>query len=91
VVPIGTQIVRVDYVGGFDPVPPDLRQACRDLAAHMFVSSWAADKRIGLTSRSVGDKAEAYIADATIPPRVEQLLEPYVRVSLISHREEEGA
>jgi len=90
-VPAGIQNVRVDYVAGYDPVPADLRQACRDLAAHMFVGSWASDKRMGLASRSVGDKAESYIADATIPPRVEQLIEPYVRVSLISHREEEGA
>jgi uncharacterized phiE125 gp8 family phage protein len=88
IVPDGVQNVRVDYTAGFATVPPDLVQACRDLAAHMFIMSHASDKRTGIISRSIGDKSEQFIDDTTIPPRVEQLIAPYRRVEMISHREE---
>ncbi len=91
IVPDGVQNVRVDYTGGYATIPSNLVQACRDLAAHLFLLSPASEKRAGIISRSVGDKSEQFIDDVSIPPRVEQLIAPYRRTELVAHREEAPA
>jgi hypothetical protein len=75
-------VVRVDYTAGYDPVPPELKVPASALVVELFLRNSPSDRRLGLASRTVGDKGETYQPEADIPVRIQQSLAPFCRAAI---------
>jgi len=57
----GNKSIKITYTGGYTDAPADLQQAIKELVAFWYKRN--TDKRVGVTSVSVGDKSVSYEAD----------------------------
>lgn len=73
---LGRQIVKVVYRGGFDDIPPDLKEAAMLWAFHMV------GKTPGATTETIGAYSVSYEqAIRALPREVSGLLGPFIRKS----------
>ena len=86
VIPSGIQNVRVDYVGGYDPLPEDLAWCAMEQTVLLFKQTPAAITglgRVGLDTRSTGDVAESFIDSPILPDYIKKVLDGYKRNDFI--------
>lgn len=57
----GNKSIKITYTGGYTTVPEDLQQAVKELTAFYYKRN--TDKRVGVSSVSVGDKNISYETD----------------------------
>lgn len=71
----GPKSVKITYTGGYTAVPYDLQHAVKELVTFWYKRN--TDKRVGVTSVSVGDKSISYEQD--IPQTVLTVFKKYKR------------
>ena len=71
----GFKSIKLTYTGGYSTVPADLQHAVKELVAFLYKRN--TDKRVGVSSVSVGDKSIAY--EANIPESVMSTFKRYRR------------
>lgn len=82
----GSRAYTVVYVAGRDPAPDDLRQGVKELLRHMWKTQRGrAPGRVGSVTAAGSEEVTVGLAPDTFgnfPPRVAQLVRPYVQVAI---------
>jgi len=71
---VGERVLKLVYNAGYSTVPNDLEQAALELTAYWY--KMYKDHRVGLKTRTIGEKATTY---QDLPPFVQTVIKKYMR------------
>lgn len=79
----GSRNIEITYMAGLNPVPPDLWLATAELVKYWWANTQQASAvRVGLRGQDTYDAPDTKGVFGQMPPHVEEMIEPYVKVSI---------
>lgn len=85
--PRGDRNIKVTYIAGYSPIPPDLEMACLMLTEYYY--QIRSDRRNGIKSKSKNGENISFTE--SIPEPIRKLLENYIRLDFVGHPEQTSA